>query len=42
MVHGSKLTITVHGQPYGSRSNANVKFRGQRSRSHISQTRPIY
>jgi len=22
MVHGSRLTITVHGHPYGSRSNA--------------------
>jgi len=25
MVHGSRLTIMVHGQPYGSRSNVNVK-----------------
>jgi len=41
VVHGSRLTITVHGHPYGSRSNANVKGLGQRSRSHTSPTRPI-
>jgi len=28
MVHGSRLTITVHGHPYGLRSNANVIGQG--------------
>jgi len=41
MVHGSRLTITVHGHPYGSRSNANVIGQGQKSRSSLGPTRPI-
>jgi len=41
MVHGSRLTITVHGHSYGSRSNSSVIGQGQRSRSHTSSARPI-
>jgi len=41
MVHGSRLTITVHGHPYGSSSNANVIGQGQMSRSSMGPTRPI-
>jgi len=41
MVHGSRLNITVHGHPYGSRSNANAIDQGQRSRSSMGPTRPI-
>jgi len=41
MVHASRLTITVHGHPYGSRSNANVIGQVQRSRSSMGPTRPI-
>jgi len=38
MVHGSRLTITVHGHPYGSRSKENVKGQGHT----LAQPDPFY
>jgi len=41
MIHGSRLNITVHGYPYGSRSNTNVIGQDQRSRPSMGPSRPI-